>query len=120
MKLMPQSATSKRSTRWRHLTITVPLICAAFGNASALASDTWTGAFDDSWADQRNWSTGSLPVQNDDVIMLGPGNTTNTTDGDVWHLNTLQFPTGAPSFLIHIDSLMLISGAGGIINDSDV
>jgi autotransporter-associated beta strand protein len=108
------------------LAMTAALACATLGNVSVLASDTWTGAGPgDIWSSALNWSTGAPPVVNDDVIMLGPGHTTNFANiggpFPTWTLNTLQFPSGAPAFDIHIISMTITGGPGaGVINDSGV
>src|SRR5262249_45872033 len=81
------------------------------------ASDTWIGNTTLSWSTGANWSTGAIPVNGDDVIMLGPGNTTNKTD-ITFYLNTVQFPSGAPNFHIQVTSAIHIGG--DVINNSGV
>ena len=92
---------------------------AVLPTTSTGASTTWTGATNSLWSNAGNWTAGvpsSMPASNFDVIMLGPGNTTNTADFFHYFLSTLQFPGGAPSFTIHIKNVE-ITGAG-ITNDS--
>ena len=102
------------------LAIAAALVCLVLINFSALGSDTsWTGASSASWSDPGNWTAGvpsSNPATNFDVIMLGPGHTTNTADFWNYYLSSLQFPAGAPSFLIHIKNVSI--GNGGVTNDS--
>ena len=85
---------------------------------SARASTTWTGASSANWSDPGNWTNGvpvTMPASNVDVIMLGPGNTTNTANTFQYFLSSLQFPSGAPSFLIHIKNVTI---NGPVTNDS--
>ena len=107
------------SNGWRRLAIA--LGCTLLGNVSAWAQTTWTGASNANWSNPNNWTAGvpaSTPAANFDVIMLGPGNTTNTAEHFAYYLNTLQFPSGAPSFLIHLKNVTLTGP--GITNDSGV
>jgi autotransporter-associated beta strand repeat len=113
---LPQSANGSNSYRRKLFASAFLFVFLSF---SAFASDTWTGASSDRWADPGNWTGGvpaTNPATNFDVIMLGPGHTTNTADVFHYFLNTLQFPSGAPSFLIHIKNVSI--GNGGITNDS--
>src|SRR6267143_6370002 len=82
------------------------------------ASTTWTGATNSLWSNAGNWTAGvpsSMPASNFDVIMLGPGNTTNTADLFQYFLSSMQFPSGGPSFLIHIKNVTI---SGPVTNDS--
>lgn len=84
----------------------------------AHASTTWTGAVNSLWSEPGNWTNGvpvTMPASNVDVIMLGPGNTTNITTTFHYFLSSMQFPGGAPSFLIHIQNVTI---SGPVTNDS--
>jgi autotransporter-associated beta strand protein len=110
--------------------LAIALGCALVGNVSASAQTTWTGAGSNAlWSNPANWTAG-VPASNNnptfmsDVIMLGPGKTTNTADFWPYTLNTLQFPSGAPSFLIHIKNVTLtgpgITNASGVLQTLEV
>lgn len=86
--------------------------------------DVWTGAGKtDLWSDKANWSNGipgNLFVP-PDLIMLGPGHLSNTYDlAKATEINSIQFPAGAPNFLLHIRALTIepIPSNPGIFNDS--
>jgi len=95
-------------------------LCLVSPTIPGFASDTWIGSTTSpSWSVGANWSTGAIPVNGDDAIMLGPGETTNKTD-ITFYLNTVQFPSGAPIFHIEVTSAISIGSSfgGGVINNS--
>jgi autotransporter-associated beta strand protein len=104
--------------RRRCLLLAAALVSALLGSVSVLASDTWTGAASANWSDPGNWSTGTVPYSlgsSFDVIMAGPGHTTNTASVFHYDLSSLQFAGGAPSFTIHIKNVNI---GGAVTNDS--
>src|SRR5437868_11449113 len=105
------------ATSWRRWVVFTVLFIT-LDNFSALASDTWTGAVSANWNNAGNWTAGvpaTNPASSFDVIMLGPGHTTNTADTFHYFLSSLQFPSGAPSFLIHVKNVTI---SGPATNDS--
>ena len=116
---------SFRIGKGRMKSVKPPIILCAFlclflPTIPGFGSDTWTGGTaSPSWAVGGNWSTGAVPVNGDDVIMLGPGNTTNKTD-ITFYLNSVQFPSGGPIFHIQVTSAISIGGSlgGGVSNNT--
>jgi outer membrane autotransporter protein len=93
-------------------------VTVLLGISANAASTTWTGATNSLWSNDGNWTNGSPhsnPATGFDVIMLGPGNTENTADLFQYFLDSLQFPSGAPSFTIHIKNVTI---SGPVTNDS--
>jgi hypothetical protein len=56
-------------------------------------------------------------MDNEDVIMQGPRRPENTADTFHYFLNSVQFPSGAPSFTVHIKNVTIF---GSVINESGV
>jgi len=97
-------------------------VVLCFHDAANAIPTTWTGLSSDRWSDPGNWTAGvpvTTPASDVDVRILGPGHTTNTADLFHYFLFGLTFPSGAPSFTIHIKNVS-IDGVFGVTNDSGV
>src|SRR5688572_21521713 len=73
--------------------------------AKLLAAErTWIGGSSSiNWTAPANWENGGVPVDRDDVVMVGPGNASNRLNNRNLNLDALLYPLGAPSFTTEIE-----------------
>ena len=88
-------------------------------NQATAATITWDGDTDGSWINGTNWATNVAPVAGDDLVFLGPGNTTNTNDfaANTSFLN-ISTAAAAPAFTLNGAAVTIPAGVRSLITDN--